>query len=108
MWWAGLALAAAVLVTIGFGVGHDDADTEWRHGPAYVGDRHASIAVDGWDYGLSQSVAWIDAAGSHHGDGWPECLDVPAGTLVADVRFASVEVEVDDVGWRQVVLIDCR
>lgn len=108
VWWAGLALAAAVLVTIGYGIGHNGAETEWRYGPAYVGDHQASITVGDWDYGFSESVAWIDAAGSHHGDGWPTCLDVPAGTLVEGVRFATVDVEVDDVGWRQIVLVDCR
>ncbi len=105
--WAGLALVAAVLVVIGNGAGDATASPERRSGSAYVGTDQASITVDDWTYGIAQGVAWIDRSGSRE-DGWPDCLDVPAGTLVENVRFATVDVDVDGAGWREVVLVDCR
>ena len=106
--WVGLMVAAAIVLTVGYAIGHSDSDPEWRQGSAHVGTDQASITVDDWTYGISTSVAWIDRSGSRHEDGWPECLDVPAGTTVEGVRFATVAVEVDGDGWREVVLVDCR
>lgn len=106
--WTGLALVAAVLLGVGYVIGQAGSGVEWREGSAYVGEDQASIVVDDWAYGFSQSVAWIDSGGSHHEDGWPQCLDVPAGTTVEHVRFATVDVDADVVGWREVVLVDCQ
>ena len=76
-------------------------------GRAHVGDRIASIESDGWFYGVNDSVAWIDASGSFHEDGWPECFR-PAGTTTT-VRFAAVHVTIpESVGFRPVVWVDCR
>lgn len=63
----------------------------------------ASIEAGGWFYGLSESVAWIDAFGSHHEDGWPECLGSSGNT--ANVRFGAVAVP--SLGIRAVVYVDC-
>lgn len=106
--WTGLALVVALLLGTGYAAGQAGSGAEWREGSAYVGEDQASIVVDDWEYGISQSVAWIDSSGSHHEDGWPDCLDVPAATTVEHVRFATVEVDTDGVGWREVVLVDCQ
>lgn len=106
--WIGASLAAVFLVGVGYVLGHSGAGIQWREGSAYVGEGQASIGSDDWQYGISQSVAWIDETGSHHEGGWPKCLEVPAGTTVEGVRFASVNVDADGLGWREVVLVDCQ
>jgi hypothetical protein len=73
-------------------------------GLARTGEHVATIESGGWSYGLSQSVAWIDASGSSHDDGWPDCL-ARAGNTV-NVRFGAVEVP--SMGFRAVVYVDCR
>src|SRR5664279_3019231 len=78
-------------------------------GNAYVGDREASLTVDGKSYGVTDSVAWMDASGSLHESGWPACL-TPVGSTVR-VRFGEVPVAGPDsggIGLSAVVWIDCR
>lgn len=76
-------------------------------GRAHIGDRMASIEHEGWFYGVSDSVAWIDTMGSFHEDGWPACLRPAGSTRI--VRFGAVPVNIpDSVGFRPVVWIDCR
>jgi hypothetical protein len=87
----------------GFLIGSERSDVMDLVGRAHVGDHMASIESDGWFYGLSDSVAWIDASGSFHEDGWPECLG-SAGTR-PNVRFGAVAVP--SVGIRAVVYVDC-
>src|SRR4026208_212322 len=58
----------------GFLIGSAPSDVMDLEGRAHVGEHVASIESDGWFYGLSESVVWIDAMGTHHEDGWPECL----------------------------------
>lgn len=80
----------------------------WHTARAYIGTQQVSIAYDGWTYGAVGSVGeWIDARGSWHDRGWPDCLQVPAGST-ADVRFAAHRVTLDGTSWRPIVAIDCR
>ena len=58
----------------GFLLGTERSDVVELEGQAHVGEHVATVELGGWSYGLSQSVAWIDASGTHHDDGWPECL----------------------------------
>lgn len=104
----GLVVAAAALSGMGFLLGTRQGGPMWHEGQAYVGQEKTSIQAEDWTYGISGSVAWIDADGGHHDDGRPECLSVPVGTSVAGVKFATVDVKFDEVGWREVVLVDCR
>jgi hypothetical protein len=87
----------------GFLIGSERSDVVELEGRAHVGDHIASIESDGWFYGLSESVAWIDASGSFHEDGWPECLG-SVGTRPS-VRFGAVTVP--SLGFRAVVYVDC-
>ena len=100
-WVLVVAVLAAGLA--GFLIGSERSDVMDLQGRAHVGDHMASIESDGWFYGLSESVAWIDASGSFHEDGWPECLG-SEGTR-ANVRFGAVDVPT--VGIRAVVYVDC-
>jgi len=87
----------------GFLIGSAPSDVMDLEGRAHVGEHVASIESDGWFYGLSESVAWIDAMGTHHEDGWPECLGSAGNTT--DVRFGAVAVP--SLGIRAVVYVDC-
>lgn len=88
------------------GESHAEAAT-WHTGQAYVGAKVLSVRIDGWTYGATESVPWIDSTGSRHDAGWPACLSAAAGTQ-RTVRFASVKVDVDGAGTRPIVLVDCR
>ena len=88
----------------GFVTGSQRSDVMELEGRAHVGENVASIESGGWTYGLSQSVAWIDASGTHHDDGWPGCLGRAGNTT--NVRFGAVDVPL--LGIRAVVYVDCR
>ncbi len=80
----------------------------WHTARAYVGHHEVSLPVGDWTYGFRDSVPqWIDRNGSLHAGGWPDCVQVPAGTRTV-IRFAEVGVEVGGAGSRQVVMVDCR
>jgi hypothetical protein len=66
-------LVGALLLAgvVGFVTGSQGSDVMELEGRAHVGNHMASIESGGWFYGLSESVAWIDASGSQHEDGWP-------------------------------------
>jgi hypothetical protein len=75
-------------------------------GTFYVGDRVATGQVDGWSYGMSYSVGWLDSSNSWHADGWPDCL-APVGSRHT-VRFGWTPVDgPTEEAWRQVVWVSC-
>jgi len=104
-WWVLLALVGALLV--GYLVGsHRTSVTNLGTGSAQVGDRTATITSDGYSYGVTETVAWVDAAGSLHESGWPTCL--PSGSTVT-ARFGWTLVTYPDgTSARQVAYVDCR
>jgi hypothetical protein len=51
-------------------------------------------------------VLWVDASGGLHEGDRPECLP-PTGSLEEPVRVAWTPVEVDGLGWRQVLRVTC-
>lgn len=103
-----LAFAVAALVALaGYAFGASRSSDRAMTGVAHIGDHMASIEADGWFYGLSDSVAWLDASGSFHENGWPDCLR-PAGATKT-VRFGAARVTTPEVaGFRPVVWVDCR
>lgn len=76
--------------------------------------RLLSVQVDGWTYGIEDSVKWTDRQGSMHEGGWPACLEPRhpgfSNRNHEKVRFGFAEVSVDagGFGWRPVVMVDCR
>lgn len=104
-WWLLLGLVAALL--IGYLVGsHRTSVTNVATGTAQVGDRTATITSDGYGYGVSGSVTWIDSTGTLHEGGWPACL-TPSSTPT--VRFGwSLVTLPDGSSMRQVAYVDCR
>jgi len=108
---SGALLGGAAILLLAVGLGYSLGATR-NHvmqltGTASVGRTVASIEARGSYYGVSESIAWIDATGSFHDDGWPECFGGAGSTTT--VRFGAVDVALpDDGGFRQVVYVDCR
>jgi hypothetical protein len=103
---AGLASGLLIAFVV-FGIGSSRPDAEVLTGHAQTGYHMASIESGGSYYGVNESVAWIDASGSFHEDGWPACLR-PMGTT-RTVRFGAAHVTIPDgVGFRPVLWVDCR
>jgi hypothetical protein len=101
-----MVLLAAALV-IGFLVGTWRAGPTIRTGTAHVNSEGGgSIEVGDWTYGIPADVEWTDVSGSRHDRGHPDCLP-PLG-IIENVRFASVDVNVEGLGWRPVIWVDCR
>lgn len=108
MWKSILAaaiLAGAASATVGYQLGHDSGQPEWLTGTAHVSSlaHKATFKVDGRYYGVHDSVAWFDQAGSFHEDGWPACLTDATSTA----RFQALSQSVETVGW-PVIAVDCR
>jgi hypothetical protein len=105
---AGLAIGL-VIAFVAFGIGASQSDAEVMTGRAHIGHNMATIESGGWFYGVNESIAWMDADGSFHEDGWPACLQ-PDGTI-RTVRFGAVPPvsTPDGSGFGPVVVwIDCR
>ena len=66
-----------------------------------------SITTADWTYGVPlDGVMWTDRLNTLHESGRPECLAPDVAPF--QVRFAAVQVTVNDSTWRPVVWIDCR
>jgi hypothetical protein len=108
---ARVAQLAVLLIGVGAGgaagyaVGSHRSNVTVLTGTFYAGDREATAHVDGWAYGISDSVRWLDTSNAWHDHGWPDCL-APVGTRHT-VRFAWTPVEGPAVSWRQVVWVSC-
>jgi len=81
------AAGAAALVVVAFsgyavGLKHEQR-TNVLTGDFYVGAQQATGDVDGWVYGIVDSVSWVDPEGSFHQSGWPTCLDTVGTTVRA-------------------------
>lgn len=105
------AACAAALVAVAFssyavGSGREQR-TNVLVGDFYVGAEQATGDIDGWVYGFTDSVSWIDPDGSFHQSGWPTCLDTVGTT--ERVSFGELPATgPQGSSWRQVVWVDCR
>jgi hypothetical protein len=52
-------------------------------------------------------VLWVDVSGRSHEGDRPECLPARGSGLAGPVRVAWTFVEVDGLGWRQVLRVTC-
>ena len=108
---AALVAAAAVVAIFGAGyrLGTARAGATELRGVAQVGDRVASITVDGTSYGVAGSIPWIDVNAASHERGWPDCLVAGTSAVAPVVSFGAVDVKYPDgTSVRQVVYVDCR
>jgi hypothetical protein len=103
-----LSLAVAVVAFLsGFAVGSTGVAgvrPATMTGDGYVGQQVATLWSGDTAYGISSSVAWRDAAGSEHEDGWPACLTL--GEVKA-VRFTGAVVWHNAGGQATVFWVDC-
>lgn len=105
--WVRWAAVIVVALAVGFFIGTWRAGATIQTGRAdSTGNGGGSITTDGWTYGFSSDVAWIDSGNRWHEGGLPDCL--PPLSSVEGIRFAAVEVTVEGSTWRPVVWIDCR
>ena len=56
-------------------------------------------------YGVTDSVAWRDAQGSEHEDGWPACFATPGE--IAGIRFIGAMVWHGDSAAGTILWVDC-
>jgi hypothetical protein len=109
---AAIAVVGVLLLALVAFAGHTISGQDGKRlkvltGNAYVGAHQASVRVDGWAYGIVDSVPWVDSAGSSHESGWPTCLD-RIGTTVR-IRFGEIPVTgPKNDAWRAVAWVDCR
>jgi hypothetical protein len=104
-----LRLVAVIGITlaVGFLIGTWRSGVHIETGEAHSkGDGGGTIFTDGWAYGFSDDIAWIDTNNSYHEGGLPDCL--PPLSILDGVRFAWIEVSIEGSGLRPVVWIDCR
>jgi len=101
--------AGILLAVLGYVLGIHHKGVTVVTGPVQVGDQVATMTVNGTSYGISQSIPWIDATGSTHEGGWPDCLATPAPATPPIVRFAVTRVVYPDgSSTDQVAYVDCR
>jgi hypothetical protein len=81
------------------------APVEILTGRADAEEGAISIETGDWTYNVPLDVMWMDTLGSWHESGRPECL-TPG--VSRQIRFAAVEVTIEDSTWRPVVWVDCR
>jgi hypothetical protein len=107
--WRTRILAALVLcLGIGGAAGFVIArgtDVTVLTGKFYVGDHQASGPVGSWEYGILDSVPWVDSTDSWHENGWPACLG-PVGTYHT-ITFGETTVNGPTSTWREVVWVAC-
>jgi hypothetical protein len=103
-----LASGCLLAGLIGYVVGVNRSSVTIRSCGAYAAPTQATATCsDGWAYAIPvESVKWRDASGAWHDAGRPDCL--PLGPQAVDrVTFATVDVNVNGVGWRPVVWVSC-
>lgn len=104
----GILLVVALVVAgiAGYLVGSRSSATVLT-GRADSAEGAISITTADWTYGVPlEGVMWTDRLNTLHESGRPECLAPDIAPF--QVRFAAVQVTVNDSTWRPVVWIDCR
>jgi hypothetical protein len=105
------AVAAILIAVAAFSVGYRVGGNGEFRPTVYIGDGSsgadvATLQAGGTSYGFRTTVAWTDASGSYHSDGWPDCL--PRQAQLTGVRFAGAMVMVESGGEARVLWVDCR
>jgi hypothetical protein len=94
---------------VGADVPHDALGS--AHGTGRNRHRGRALAAAGrygsGDFAIPQDVPWVDATGSYHQDGRPECLP-PVGIGAIEVTYATVPVtDPSGDGWYRTIWVDC-
>ena len=103
----GMAAAVGYGVGVGVGAGPRMSETKvFRDVLAQVGDKQITALVGDVAYGVSGEVAWVDASGSAHADGWPACAPALSQSRIT---FGGAVVYVPTgAGVYRILWVDCR
>ena len=104
-----VVIAATVGYGIGIGVGAGPRMSEtkvFRDVTASVGDSVMTAFVDNVAYGVSGGVAWVDASGSWHEQGWP--ARAPARSNSRITFGGAVVYGPTGIGDYRMLWVDCR
>ena len=101
-----LVVASGAGGAVGYAVSAHRSNVTVLTGTFYVGDRQASGAVDGWTYGMNDSVDWLDSHNTWHEGGWPDCLEPVGSTKTIRFGYTPVDGPTSN-SWRQIVWVSC-
>ena len=107
----GTALLVVLAALAGHAWGQRQAEVPVRHGFALSAQGVISVSAErdggGGDRMIPRDVPWVDATGSYHQDGRPECLP-PVGIGAIEVSYATVPVtDPSGFGWDRTIWVDC-
>lgn len=107
-----IAVGAVVLVLAAAGLGYLLGREGQRQHVEDVSCLSAPGAIsceleDDWTIAIPRQVTWTDTRGVVHDDSRPDCLPPTGRGLEGPVRITWIPVEVDGMGWRQVVAVTC-
>ena len=102
-----VGIAAVVGYSVGVGAGTRMSEAKvFRDVLAQVGDKQITALVGDVAYGVSGEVAWVDASGSAHADGWPACAPALSQSRIT---FGGAVVYVPTgAGVYRILWVDCR
>ena len=104
---AGFVVLLIASAAVAFGIGRhfriNTEDVKCLSAPGTIG----CTLKDGWDVSVPLDVAWTDSQGTFHEGGRPECLPPTGRGLEGPVRLSWTKVDIDGMGWRQVVWVGC-
>lgn len=108
-----LAITVGIAATVGYGIGvgvgagpRMSETKVFRDVTASVGDSQMTAFVDNVAYGVSGEVAWVDASGSWHPQGWPACA--PARSQSRITFGGAVVYGPTGAGDYRMLWVDCR
>lgn len=103
----GIAAAVGYGIGVGVGAGPRMSETKvFRDVTASVGDSQMTAFVDNVAYGVAGEVAWVDASGSWHPQGWPACA--PARSQSRITFGGAVVYGPTGAGDYRMLWVDCR
>jgi len=107
-WLAILVTTALLAGGAGYVAGSSRSGLSVLTGEAQSGLAQTSVQTpDGVYYAIPWDVIfWLDARGSLHGSGRPDCLPQPG--VKSAVRFGAVQWTLDGVTRQSVVWVNCR
>ena len=107
-----LGIAAVLLLAtglIGYWIGASRSPISMHACPVYSAATQASATcADGWAYDVPvNDVAWLDAQGTLHLTGRPDCVP-PSDHQLGPITFGSVTIRVNGSEMRPVVFVSCH
>lgn len=105
-----IPLALVLLAVVAYGgywLGHGARVTTEEVGCLSAEATISCTLGDDWNVSVPLDVAWVDATGAFRDGGRPDCLPPTGRGLEGPVRLSWTDVDVDGMGWRQVLQVEC-